>query len=565
MTKNELLTIVTFAERGRALSNECLGINEATWNMVLFVMRRHLENKLVTVTSLAQAADIPYTTAVRKIDHMLEEGLIIKRARTSTGKSFSLHPSCELITRFHSYALSVKELVAGTFGFPADAPDRTSYYFGASYLAANIIPGPAVLQDGIGVDNTIRFLINDDQTFLILQRTQRDIEQWLGGHVELTVVSLDRLHELTVENARREVSAYDVVDFDLPWLGEYAEKSILRSLDDLIERADMNPADFQPAGWEASRFNGTQYGIPIEPTPELLFYRRDLLEELDLEAPQTTDELLRALSVLKRKRPDIAGLTFCGARGTPIAHTFVQLMGDFGRAPLNLPTVDGDFDLSRVEGEHMRPMLDTPEALAAAEYLLELRDYAPADILDMAWDRAVQCYADGQAAMTYAWSGRAARFDFNLDSPAYRTSGCLPHPAGTSRPSMSPMGGYALGIPGNIAPERVDVAWRVIRYLTSPELVKFYVQNGCLVSPRFSVSADPEVRNISGIIETVDNLAQEGRLKFWPRPPIPEFNDMTAILGTEMHGMMKGEWSPAEALARSQSRIDEMMRAHGRY
>lgn len=111
MTESRLLLIVRFSEQECRLSNEWLGINEATLKMVLFVMRRHLEGKLVTVTTLAQAADIPYTTAVRRIDHMLDEGLLVKRPRTSTGKSFALHPSAELVSRFDTYARSIERLL----------------------------------------------------------------------------------------------------------------------------------------------------------------------------------------------------------------------------------------------------------------------------------------------------------------------------------------------------------------------------------------------------------------------------------------------------------------------
>lgn len=563
VTKTELLTILTFVEKGQVLTHSCLGINEATWNILLFVIRRHLENKLVTMTSLAQAADVPYTTAVRKIDQMLEEELLIKRARTTTGKSFSLHPSEDMLGRFHEYALGLKQMVAQTFGFPVDAQGRGNYYFGASYMAANIIPAPTILREGIGVKNTLRCLFNDDQTFLVLKRIRNDLEQWLGGKVEIDCVPLDQLRQLTLGDSRRLVSEYDVVDFDLPWMGEYAQKELLVPLDELIGQSNMNPADFQPAGWEAARYNGVQYGIPIEPTPELLFYRKDVFESCGLEPPRTMKSMLDTLRTLKAQQPDMHGIAFCAARGTPIAHMFVQLLGDFGRAPLDLPKVDGDFDLSQVETQHLTSMIDTPEGMATAEYLLALREFAPPDLLDMAWDETTQLYADGKVAMAYIWSGRASRFELNLDSPAYKNSGYLPHPSGSGRECIAPMGGYALGIPRNIAPARVQMAWQVIRYLTSPELIKFYVQNGCLVSPRFSVSADPEVKTMSGIIETVDNLAQKGLLKYWQRPPVPRFSEMMEVLGEEMHRMMRGELTPREALSRSHKGINRLLKEAG--
>ena len=73
---------------------------------------------------------------------------------------------------------------------------------------------------------------------------------------------------------------------------------------------------------------------------------------------------------------------------------------------------------------------------------------------------------------------------------------------------------------------RVPTAWKMMEYLTRPELMKWYVQNGNLSSPRFSTSADPEVRAMSNIIERVDAMEKKGQLQLWPRPPIPEFSDI---------------------------------------
>ncbi|NJL57227.1 hypothetical protein HC928_20365 [bacterium] len=38
-----------------------------------------------------------------------------------------------------------------------------------------------------------------------------------------------------------------------------------------------------------------------------------------------------------------------------------------------------------------------------------------------------------------------------------------------------------------------------MEYLTRPEMMKWYVQNGNLTSPRFSTSADPEVQAMSRV------------------------------------------------------------------
>lgn len=104
-----------------------------------------------------------------------------------------------------------------------------------------------------------------------------------------------------------------------------------------------------------------------------------------------------------------------------------------------------------------------------------------------------------------------------------------------------------------------------MEYLTRPELLKWYVMNGNLTSPRFSTSADPEVLASSALIGEVDAMERRGELQTWPRPPIPEFSDVLSVLGDEIHLVLQGERSIDSALSHAQSRIDRLMRENGRY
>jgi multiple sugar transport system substrate-binding protein len=87
---------------------------------------------------------------------------------------------------------------------------------------------------------------------------------------------------------------------------------------------------------------------------------------------------------------------------------------------------------------------------------------------------------------------------------------------------VAPVGGYALGIPANLAPERVEAAVEALIAFTSAQAQKLYVQNGSRTAPRYSVGADPEVRRLSTIFEAVDQMSWRDELQFWPRPPVPQ-------------------------------------------
>ena len=162
--------------------------------------------------------------------------------------------------------------------------------------------------------------------------------------------------------------------------------------------------------------------------------------------------------------------------------------------------------------------------------------------------------------MAYGYTLLAPYFELDLTSPAYGETGYLPHPCAPDASPVAPLGGYVMGIPANIAPERIPAAVEALTMFTSPEAQKLYVQNGSRTNPRYSVGADPEVRRTSTIFEAVDGMSWRDELQFWPRPPVPEIGEIIRICGEEFHDMLRGITSPRDALQRAQQRSDDLMR-----
>lgn len=61
--------------------------------LITTLLRNHLKGKLTTTSFLANASGLGYGTAIRAINAIEGRGLLIRRPRTKTGKSFSLHPT----------------------------------------------------------------------------------------------------------------------------------------------------------------------------------------------------------------------------------------------------------------------------------------------------------------------------------------------------------------------------------------------------------------------------------------------------------------------------------------
>ena len=154
----------------------------------------------------------------------------------------------------------------------------------------------------------------------------------------------------------------------------------------------------------------------------------------------------------------------------------------------------------------------------------ELLAYSPPDILSIDWNKALNYFIGGQAAMIYCWTMRAARFEYDIHSVVKRKVAYHCHPAGPGGKSVSPIGGFLLVVPASLPPERARLAFEAISWMASPAAMKEHVKNGIPVAPRFSVSADPEAAASTPIVSFVDRLARQGKIHNWQRPPIPEYH-----------------------------------------
>jgi len=567
MTEYELLRVISFLEKTRAPYQQLIPIAEqdANWNIILFLMKKHLYGSIVTITILASAANIPYASAMRRVNRLISGGHIIKQPTTKTGKSFSLHPSDELLQTFVDYAKCIKSLLADTFGLRRRSEDEEEFYFGGSYFAAQIIPPPRLIESLFRGEDELRFLLNRDNYFAAMSNMWCDFRNNMASRENFQLAKLPELHQRIEENSIRTSSKYDIIAINMPWVGEIASKGFVRPLDSLVEHSDIFAPDFHPSVWSMGQWKGEQYGIPIYCTVELLAARIDLFESDELDYPRTFDETVEAAKHFHKPSKDMFGIAWNGAEGMPIASTFMILMGCCGQNILKLRTANAFFTVDKAKDDELRPNILSTAGLEVLDYLHRLVAYSPPNILEMDWDERTEVFLHGHAALAYCWTVRAALFESDIVSSVKKRVKYLQHPKGPGGISNNPIGGFLLCIPFKLPEERVQLAFEAIAWMTSPEAMKAHVQSGLPLAPRFSVSADPEVAATSPIVRVVDNLARRNLLKSLSRPAVPEFLMIETILGSQIHRALRGEISDRDALELAQNQIDRTMRSAGYY
>jgi multiple sugar transport system substrate-binding protein len=150
-------------------------------------------------------------------------------------------------------------------------------------------------------------------------------------------------------------------------------------------------------------------------------------------------------------------------------------------------------------------------------------------------------------------------FEYDADSPAKGNTGFIPHPAGSGKKPISPLGGFVLAIPSNLSERRVEEAAIALETFTSERAQSLYVKNGSRGCSRYSASEDPDIRSTSPVFDAIDQLAMQDQLQAWPRPPTPEFGAITQFCGVVLHEMLRGVITPEEALSRAHEGVQKLI------
>jgi multiple sugar transport system substrate-binding protein len=383
---------------------------------------------------------------------------------------------------------------------------------------------------------TIRLLVVGDPFAAAIEKSIGALQQASGARLLVETVGYDDLRRLILRGARDAASSFDIVAFDVVWMGELVREGVLLPL------AAGGPAgadaDRLPIAVRQARHGEYIYGVPVQPHPELLWARRDLLETQRRPLPATTAELLETARLLTKPAENQYGICWNGQRGQALGQQMAHYYAAFGQRLLD------------AQG---RPQLDTPAGLAAARYAQALLKYSPPDILNMAWDQRVRSFARGTCAMTYEWAARSPTVEHDpLSRVAGRVAyGAAPHAATAA--AVTPMGTWSLGIPANIGARRA-LAEQALYWLTAAPQQRLLAQHGNAGMPRLSLLADTELARRYPAFEVIARLQAAGELDDWMRPAVPEWAELADVLGTVFHDMLGGMLTAEAATQLAQQR-----------
>lgn len=139
-----------------------------------------------------------------------------------------------------------------------------------------------------------------------------------GVKVNLEIVAPDALLNAVV--AGRGPNVVLSVGADQP-----VNYALRNSAEDLTQFEDIDEvlSHYTESSYEQYRLDGHIYGIPETQTFNVMFYRKDVLEELELEIPNTWQELIEMLPTIQGNNMSIAIPTAAGSNTSGAATTAI--------------------------------------------------------------------------------------------------------------------------------------------------------------------------------------------------------------------------------------------------
>ncbi|WP_419095858.1 ABC transporter substrate-binding protein [Halalkalibacter suaedae] len=259
----------------------------------------------------------------------------------------------------------------------------------------------------------------------------------------------------------------------------FGNKGILAPMDELIKAdKDLKPEDFVEAFYQQGTVNEIQYGLPLYGTTQVMYYRKDLFEEVGISADSldTFESLGEAAAKIKEEKGIYGWMPMWGA---------ANLM-DFAMS-------NGAKYLSE-DGKTVT--IDSPEWIEAWEFIRKAIHEDETMAINHGgegwayWYKTIDDVLQDRAAGYTGSSGDQGDLDFTkvaaYPQPGWEDHAAAPH-------------AYALlaSIPALASPEQQEAAYQFITFFNSPEKTADWSMNTGYIAVRTSANEVPEFKKFA--------------------------------------------------------------------
>ncbi|MGO1770099.1 MAG: ABC transporter substrate-binding protein [Microbacterium sp.] len=407
--------------------------------------------------------------------------------------------------------------------------------------------------DGKWEGKTLRIMGVKDPWLPAFQTMMTEFEALTGAKLTFENYSYDDTFSKEMLVGQQKSDEVDIIMFDLPWVGRFAETGFVEPLDERIDAADPDLLmydDFYEVMREGSVWDDKTLGIPFAPYFVMQISNSALLDEAGVEAPKTLEEFVSTCEEIT-EATGIAGTAINNQSGTPVGQAYFDWIYSVGGKPFasEHPGADGDYYAD------MTPQFSSPESKQVLEMFKHLMETCEPDgAANIAWQERYSAFATSQAAMIHPWNYDIPPLDDPEQSAVAGSYEVSPMPVADGVDAHTPVGGWEMGI--NTYSEQKDMAWDFIQWFSSPAVNGAFLSEGGFAS-RYSVGENEQLLEQYPWLEVQQDVVDDAFPAF--RPQVPESFEIMNTLGDHIGAYLAGEKTLDEATADADESIGGML------
>ena len=379
-----------------------------------------------------------------------------------------------------------------------------------------------------------------------LKQAARDYESQTGVHINIAEFPYANLFEKELIDLNARTGAYDLIMLDDPWFPRFTASQFLVDLTPLLQkRGHTGPdEDFVASSLALCHHpydTGALYALPYVGNSQLFFYRKDLFAKHGLKEPETWDDVLTAAKTIQEKETGpnggkLYGYVMRAAQGNAAVADFMPIFWAFGAEM---------FDANG------KPTVNSPEGIAALQFMLELGKYSPPGYANFNADEVSAHLLQGTAAMSINWPAWISSFN---DPSKSRVLGKIEFTTlpGARKAGQAEIGNWLIAIPRYS--QNAEAAMDFLLWATSADQMKRSAERGNPPTRR-SLFTNAELVSKFPAYPVQLRSLETSR----PRPRTPQWNEIENAFGIFLSKANSGELSPAEAMNQANAEIEKIL------
>jgi multiple sugar transport system substrate-binding protein len=327
--------------------------------------------------------------------------------------------------------------------------------------------------------------------------------------------SSTEVHQSLVQQLARRNGTPDVFTQDIIWIAEFAAAKWALPLDEHFNAEIMK--EYFPGVVQACTWQGKLTALPWFIDSGMLYYRKDLLDEISVKAPETWDELIDSAKKLTSSGKTKFGFLWQGKQAEVLVCDLVSFIGSNGGTIL------------QPDGKTVSIADDAAvEAVQLMHDLIKKYQITPEDVLSWDEEPSRAPFTAGQAAFLRNWSYVFKVAQDKAESSVVDKVGVAPLPHFPNKKSAACLGGYQYGV--NASSKNKEAAMEFVRWMSSPETQLRFATTRGLCPTRASVLDQPEIAQEQPFMPQLKSVF----IGAIPRPVTPKYAQVSLVLQSEI-------------------------------